>query len=356
MKTRTTLIALSFAVIVMIAGMIGCSSDSKEENKGFVSEVLDTMTQTVSEGVADAVVKKVNQEPAVEQTDEKVAMEPADIVPHFSDFIVNGNKMYVVASNRFVVYDFKDKSQETFRVEDNLNAVTSHDGAIYAGGKSLYKLNDTTLEFVDDQFDGVITDLYSYGYQLMIGTESGLYSRGIFGKEKLLDDYTITAMTSDQSGLWVGTQGEGLYRWDGEKFQKRYLQRDSSLFDFVNSVDFQHNHLYLGCDNGMYIYNGGSWVTLTTEDGLPDNNVRAIDASDWTVYIGTDKGVVSYFNDELKPVNKLENTQVNVIKVRGRRILAATEYDGIIEKKGNVITTLIPLEHKSSIDLLSLLP
>ena len=40
----------------------------------------------------------------------------------------------------------------------------------------------------------------------------------------------------------------------------------------------------------------------TTEDGLPSNNVRTIDASDWVVLIGTDAGMISWFRNNLLPL------------------------------------------------------
>ena len=355
MKKQSILITLAAAALIMISGMVGCSSETEGQSESFVNKVIDTLTTTVSAEFANAVIEH-NDNKQVKELSEEVNIEPADNVPHFSDFIINGNMIYAVTNNSFVTYDMKAKTEHRYPVEGILNAVVFHDGSVYAGGKSLYKLNDTSLEFVDSEFDGEITTMYSYGYQLMIGTEDGLYSRSIFSKDKIMDDMTISAITADQSGLWVGTLGEGLYRWDGEDYKKRYLNRDTCLFDFVNTVDFQHNHLYLGCDNGFYIYDGGSWKTLTTEDGLPDDNIRTIDASDWVVYVGSDKGVVSYFNDEISPVNKLEDTQVNVLKVKGRKLLAATEYDGIIVKRGNDVKTLIPSIAVEKMNLLSLIP
>jgi len=208
----------------------------------------------------------------------------------------------------------------------------------------------------EEEFEGAITSLYSYGYSLMVGTESGLYTTGLFGHDLLYDDIEVTAITADESGLWVGTNGEGLYRWDGEEFQKRYLLRDTAIFDTVNTLDFNHRHLYVGTNNGFHIFDGGCWTTLTALDGLPSDNVTTVNASAWVIYIGTDAGVISYFNGDFIPVKKMEESIVRDICLDGRKVIAATDFDGIVMKSGNVIKTIVPVDNGMNFDVLSLIP
>lgn len=349
MKKQTVISMLAVMTMLMTFVVIGCSSDDKtSDSDKVIAQVLDTATEVISNEIANVVVNELNKQNEVTSADNNIQS--------FDDVILQNHKLYAVGGNTLHVYDFKTKTVRKHAIEGELNSIAYFDGSIYVGGDQLYKLNDTSLEFVDNEFDGTITELYSYGYQLMIGTSEGLYRRGIFGKDKLMDDITVSAITEDNSGLWIGTLGEGLYRWDGENFKQRFLKRDTTLFDFVNAIDFKHDHLYVGCDNGLYVYNGGTWKTLTTEDGLLDNNVRAIDATDWTVYIGTDKGVVGYFEEQLTPVNLLDDKQVNDLQVRGRKLLAATEYEGIIEKNGNSLKTIIQPFLLENMRILSLIP
>ena len=356
MKKQITILIASLTIFIVAFGVVGCPSDESENKSNHaIADVLDSVTESISKDIASAVVVSAGNQD-IEKTQPTVQdVTPSDNVQGFSDFIVRNGKIYAVGDNSLYVYDIKTKTQQIHAVEGELNTVAYFDGSIYVGGDQLLKLNDTTLEFVDDEFDGTVTELYTYGLQLMVGTSNGLYRRGIFGKDKLMDNITVSAITEDNSGLWIGSKGEGLYRWDGENFQKRFLRRDTSLFDFVNTIDFKHNHLYVGCDNGLYVYDGGKWKTLTTEDGLPDNNVRTIDATNWTVYIGTDKGVVGYFEEQLSPVNTLETKQVNALQVRGVKLLAATEYEGILEKNGNVLKTIIQPIKLENLQILSLI-
>ena len=357
MKKQNVFAIIIACTLALTFIMVGCSNDeTKSDDNNVIAQVLDTATSTVSEKIANKVVGELAQTDIEPLADESTDKADPENFYSFSDILIQDGKMFTVSDNALHIYDYKTKLESKHAVDGQLQAVAFYNGAVYVGGDKLYQLNDTTLEFVDSDFDGTITELYNYGTQLMIGTTNGLYRKGVFGKDKLMDNITVSAITEDNSGLWIGSKGEGLYRWDGENFQKRFLRRDTTIFNFVNAIDFKHDHLYVGCDNGLYVYDGGKWKTLTTEDGLPDNNIRAIDATDWTVYVGTDKGVSGYYNEELTPVNKLEQTQVNALKVRGRKLVVATEFEGVIEKKGNVLITLVQPVKIDNIQILSLLP
>jgi hypothetical protein len=70
------------------------------------------------------------------------------------------------------------------------------------------------------------------------------------------------------------------------------------------------------------------------EEGLPDGAVLSIDASDWVVYVGTNNGLYSYFNDEIKPVERFDARYVNALAVSGTRIFAAGGETGLVMKQG----------------------
>jgi len=133
-----------------------------------------------------------------------------------------------------------------------------------------------------------------------------------------MDDVSVTAMVSDGAGMWIVIDGQGLYRWDGDMFRKRYLLRDTSIFDNVYALDFNHDHLYVGAATGFFIFNGGRWEHRTIDNGLPSDDVRTIDASSWIVYVGTGEGVVSYFEKNIIPIKKLETTIASVIEPMGK--------------------------------------
>lgn len=350
MNQKITFGAVGVALFASLFLLVRCTAEGEPKKASIVDEVVDSLTAAVVESFTEAALVETTL--TLDTTPEP---EPVKLISQISDMVIVGPKVYAAYDGGVIVYDFPSRSHSTVWANERLEAVTVHEGKVYVGGAHLYRLNDSTLECLDDEFEGAITCLYSYGYHLMVGTEFGLYSESIFGRELLLDDANVTAMAADESGLWVGTKGQGLFRWDGENFRKRYLLRDPTMFDTVNTLDFKHQHLYVGSVNGLHIYDGGRWEIFTTLEGLPSNNVRTIDASAWVVYVGTDSGVVSYFNGDFMPIKKLEDKKVNVIRLRDRRLIAATDYEGILMKSRNVLKTLVQPVADTAIDILSLI-
>jgi len=316
--------------------LAGCSSDDEKTER---TSVIDQVADTFAQNLVASINQSRTEAPFVAQTiaSDEVIAETEGIV----DMVTLGSVIYAVHSGGLTVYDLADNSQRVVATAQPLSAVTAHAGNIYVGGDKLYILNGENLEPADLELSAPVTSLGSFDLRLMVGTESGLHSRSPFGDEVLMEDVCVSAMTRRNDELWIGTRGQGLYSWDGADFRKRYLVRDPSLFDTVNSLDFGHYHLYVGTDVGMYVFDGGSWETFTTENGLPGDAVRAVDATDWMVYIATDGGVISYFNGEFYPVKKLADVMVRSLAVIDNKIIFGTEDAGILMKSGPMVKTLI---------------
>lgn len=342
MKQATiTKIAGTFLLVGLLA-FAGCSSNKdKSKAPGVVDQVVDTFSQKLADNIIEARHAAVGKtedttaEPAVP------AVAPASEVAHVKDMIIVGSKIYAIHNGGIVIYDMADRSVSNLNNGEIINALVYHGGKIYAGGEGLYTIQGRTFEPVEFKFDGTISTLGSFDLALIVGTDCGLYSRSVFGDEQLLDDVFVTSLAVDGDGLWFGTAGQGLYRWDGIDVKKRFLARDPSLFDNVNCLAYNHNHLYVGADSGMFVYDGGRWLTLTTEDGLPSNEIRSIDAANWVVYIATASGAISYFDCDFIPVPKLADKDVTVIKSLGNKIIAGTENEGILEKSGASLKVLV---------------
>lgn len=342
MKQATiTKIAGAFLLVGVLA-FAGCSSNTDKAKKpGVVDQVVDTFSQKLADNIIEAhhaaeVAKADSGATAVQP-----AVAPATEVAHVKDMILVGSKIYAIHNGGIVVYDMADKSVKNLDNGEVMNALAYHGGKIYAGGKGLYTIQGQIFEPVEFKFDGTISTLGSFDLALIVGTDRGLYSRSVFGDEQLMDDVFVTSVAIDGDGLWIGTGGQGLYRWDGVDIKKRFLARDPSLFDNINCLAFNHKHLYVGSDSGMFVYDGGRWLTLTTEDGLPSNEIRSIDAANWIVYVATASGVTSYFDGDFIPVQKLADKDVTVIRTLGNKIIAGTENDGILQKSGPSVKVLV---------------
>ena len=364
MKATTIIRSLVALAVVATLGFAGCSSD--EESSATVTPVQQ-MVEAVAESVASNLeeARLVSAE-AVENTAEEksvfdavgeeptVAMATGDFAP-VEDMTIVGTNLYALTGDGVMVYDMVAKTKSLIASELPLHAIAEHAGKMYVGGAGLFVIEDDSLMDVTGDINQTITRLTSYSYRLLIGTEKGLFSRSIFGDETLLDDVWVNDITTDDDGVWVGTSGQGLYSWYGADFKRRYLERDRQIFDFVTALDYKNGHLYAGTPHGLFIHDGGRWQELRTTDGLPSDRITDIDASDWVVVIGTERGVIGFFNGDFLPVPKLENVLATRIVRYDNKILVGTDSQSVLVKAGPVMKPLFEGAGGTAVDVFTAL-
>ena len=135
---------------------------------------------------------------------------------------------------------------------------------------------------------------------LWIGTRRGVcsYRDSVF---TLLSDpcgpgeAPVQAIYADDRGhLWFGTgvvgrYGEGVYRYDGRKFE-HFTTADGLAENAVTALlRDHHGRMWLGTDTcGLSRYDGHRFPTFTTTDGLANNQIRSImDDGVGNLWIGT---------------------------------------------------------------------
>ncbi|MCA9285839.1 MAG: hypothetical protein KDA22_11520 [Phycisphaerales bacterium] len=134
--------------------------------------------------------------------------------------------------------------------------------------------------------------------------ESGAFTN--FTVAHGLSDNEVWSIMRDRSGaIWVGTHG-GVCRFDGESFVPFPLPRvevDDPTSRFTPKVVFamledQDGNLWFGTDGeGVCKYDGKSFTSYTTRDGLAGNLVRSICGDRrGRIWIGTDGGGVSCYD------------------------------------------------------------
>ncbi len=349
MKSRiTAFVAIGTLIALFVA--IGCSDSNERKPKGVFAEALDSVAAAVADNVAETAVVRKPESTRTLMPTAAVATKPAESIRSVTDMILKDQVLYGVFDGGVLVCDFNDNSQFTLAVPERLQTIAVHQDTVYLGGDYLYTLVGESLRKLDYEFEGVINALEPYGYALMIGTEAGLYTVGVFGREKLLDDMAVTALAAEQEALWVGTRGNGLYHWDGVDFRKRYLLRDEALFDTVFALDYQRDHLYMGTSNGLHVFDGGRWNTLTVADGLPSNAVTSIDASGWVVHAVANEIVFSFYGGMIDQIGELDGYGATVVRQKGRRLLVGTTEQGVVMKSGRMVRTLVApgLDEKES--------
>jgi len=353
-RTQITLILAIGLMTALLA--IGCGSEEKPKTeKGLIGRVVDTVADGFAQTLNDARLDTSEEATADATLATNVAATENTVTTEggVADLIISDSTVYSIYDDGLAVYDLRTKERTDIATDDRPSAIVEHNGEIFVGVGSLYKIVDGTLEPADGSYFGNITALASLNYRLIIGTDEGVFTRSIFGDETLVEDVVVSALAPDVDGVWIGTDGQGLFRWDGRQVNKRWLERDEALFDFVNALDYRHSHLYLGTDAGLFIYDGGAWAQLTAADGLPGEQVRKIDAASWVVYLVTDGGFVGYFDDEFIPQDKFADYSVTVARRYGSDLIVGTADGYLLKKSGVGINTLIEPDEVFVADLLS---
>lgn len=348
------------AAIAFVAGLflVGCSSDETESTKRpAMQQMAEAVAESVVTNVTEAAFAKAEELPKPDGSEAMAAVEKDlaaayDHASHSGQLVTIGNQLYSVSGNNLIIYDWVARTRATVVAPAKITTIAAHAEKLYLGGDGLFVLEDTALVPVVGEIKGRVTSLLSFNYRLLVGTDDGIYSRSIFGDELLLGGVSVTGLAADESGVWVGTDGSGLYRWDGVEFKSRYLARDPSLMNVVTAIDYGKSHLYVGTPTGLYIHDGGCWETLTSEDGLPSDYITALDASYWVVAIGTDVGVTSYFNGDFLPVPTLDTVVATAIGRYDGNLVVQTVDQQLLVKAGPGVRSLLP-DAASTIDMFS---
>jgi ligand-binding sensor domain-containing protein len=83
-----------------------------------------------------------------------------------------------------------------------------------------------------------------------------------------LGDRTLAFIRMDSKGrVWIGTQGAGLFCYDGAEVVKYNDTADHSKSVIYDMVESRNGTLYFGTQHGLYVLKGETW---TRQEGLED--------------------------------------------------------------------------------------
>jgi signal transduction histidine kinase len=114
--------------------------------------------------------------------------------------------------------------------------------------------------------------------------------------------HAITGIVPEANGaLWVGTEGDGLYRVDGSTgLHGQKLRGLPSGWIRTLYLDAQ-NTLWIGTAGGLSRLHDGEIVTFTTREGLPDNTISQIlEDGNGSLWLGGNRGIVRVKKSDLE--------------------------------------------------------
>jgi ligand-binding sensor domain-containing protein len=144
----------------------------------------------------------------------------------------------------------------------------------------------------------------------------------------------VWAITIDDAGnKWFGTS-DGLYKYNGSSWAT-YTTTDGLINNYVNCIVFDNsNDIWLGTDGGVSKFNGiSNWTNYTTNEGLASNYVKVI---------VIDKSSNKWFGCSTYDDKKISKLSGNTWSLYGSAEGFADNpwaywvYSGIIDKNGNV--------------------
>ena len=285
-----------------------------------------------------------------------------------------GLSKYNPASGEWSNYDKKDGL-----VSNYISEITIGSGNVWLGtdrglGKMLLEHPDSIMaddrwKFYDNN-DGLsaeyVTCISLQQNNLWIGTSGGIFrfdqtnrSLESLALKDGLPNMLITAIAANDRYVWAGTQ-DGLWRYEPNTKEAIIYHhvKDGLGHNSINTIlsirlplvsirprllnpslkasltsEFQ---LWVGTEGGLSFYDiqKNSWTTLTTKDGLPNNNVRALffDGSNGYLWIGTPTGLtgLNLKTDELNRCEKARDYDIRDVALNENSLWLGTT-TGLVE-------------------------
>jgi len=102
-------------------------------------------------------------------------------------------------------------------------------------------------------------------------------------------------------GLWLGAGGASFYK---EPNWTNYSPVEGLAGTEVQAITIdRESRTWLGSKTGLSIWTGSAFFNLTTENGLPSDDIRALLADDNVVWIGTGGGLLRFQDNQLQVFN-----------------------------------------------------
>jgi signal transduction histidine kinase/streptogramin lyase len=184
--------------------------------------------------------------------------------------------------------------------------------------------------------EGFSTKLANIGFvdregNLWIGTNGdGLYkfTNSAFVKfdsrHGLVNEDVLTIIKDEQDNYWYGTNGGGLYKYDGQQMHN-FTNEDGLPNNYITSSAIGNDHdLWFGTRGGGIVnYDGSSFHNYNQEQGLIHNSIRTVyQSKDGNVWVATINGVSKwdgqYFESYSTKNGLFDNVVWNIFEYRDK--------------------------------------
>jgi signal transduction histidine kinase/ligand-binding sensor domain-containing protein len=143
----------------------------------------------------------------------------------------------------------------------------------------------------------ILTMFEDREHNLWVGTDTtGLHilRQQNFRTLPSVSGYPITSITQTVDGtVWLGSEGEGLFRHDGGQTRLPLSTKDGLISDVILTLAADRDgSLWIGTPDGLNHLRDGKIESYTSADGLPDDFIRSLFADrDGSLWVGTRRGL-----------------------------------------------------------------
>lgn len=105
-------------------------------------------------------------------------------------------------------------------------------------------------------------------------------------------NYVFSILVAADGGVWAGSWGAGVSRWDGQKWTS-FSSKDGLAGNIVYAIaQGKDGVFWFGTDKGVSRYDGKTWKNIGVQDGLLDKNVYSLAVTpNGDIWAGTKRGV-----------------------------------------------------------------
>ncbi len=252
--------------------------------------------------------------------------EEFDIVirPGDSLFQLDSNRLLIGNGPRHFVFDMRKRRIRPFELPNGfilerilgvnrdgsliLRLTNPKEGspqiALLRGDEAPVSFDTIPLDTVDSDFI-----VETKNQETWISDDAGLSvleatGKRRFGREQGLPADRATCLIELDNGLiWAGL-GPSIYEFDGKRW-KLLFSTQERINQIVQASD---KSVWAASNSGIHRFHYDSWVSLTTEDGLPGNTIYSlIEDSRGQIWAGTTRGLCQY-----KPQADLDAPRSNI--------------------------------------------
>ena len=145
----------------------------------------------------------------------------------------------------------------------------------------------------------IIKRVLVYFSLLTLFSANGFSQQYFFRKysvEEGLPQSTVYCIIEDTRGfIWMGTDGGGLSRFDGNRFET-FTKADGLSDNVIRSLfEDSRGNIWIGTFNGLTVYDGEKFTAFTEGQGLSGTSVLKItETSNGIIWVGTnDRGLIA---------------------------------------------------------------